>query len=343
MRFFISIVATVLTVATVSYVSAQKPTPTPTENDRFALAADYSRENRGVSVLVIKGDKIVFEDYQNGRTAETAWILASGTKSFTGVLLAAAVEDKLVKSFDEKVVDTITEWKGDKRKEQITLRHLLTLSSGLSAGQIGRVPTYADAVESPSVYEPGTRFEYGPVPFQVFGEVLTRKLKPNGETVLSYLKRRILDPIGMRYGNWRTFGGQPLLPQGASLTAREWAKFGLFLKDRGKWKGKQIVSSKLIDELSVGTKANPAYGLSFWLNKTGGSGPGGRAIGGAVDEITKNGIANNVSDLFMAAGAGNQRLYIIRSLDLVVVRQGAFGEWDDREFISLLLTGKRSI
>lgn len=342
MRFFKFTMATVLTVASVSYVLAQKPKPTPTEMERFELASAYSRQNRGVSVLVMKNDKVVFEDYQNGRTADTAWILASGTKSFTGVLLAAAIEDKLIKSFDEKVVETITEWKGDKRKEQVTLRQLLSLTSGLSAGQIGRVPTYAEAVKSPAIYEPGTRFEYGPVPFQVFGEVLTRKLKPKGETVLSYLKRRILDPIGMKYGNWRSFDGQPLLPQGASLTAREWAKFGLFLKDRGEWKGKQIVSSKLLDELSIGTKANPAYGVSFWLNKAGGSGPGGRAIGGAVDEITRNGIANNVTDLFMAAGAGNQRLYIIRSLDMVVVRQGAFGEWDDREFLSLLLTGQRS-
>lgn len=342
MRLHKLITAAVLTAASLTYASAQKPTPSPSEKQRFEMAAEYSRENRGVSVLVLKGDKIVYEDYQNGRTADTDWILASGTKSFTGVLLVAAIDDKLIKNFDEKVADTITEWKGDKRKEQITLRQLLSLTSGLSAGQIGRVPTYSEAVKSPSVYEPGTRFEYGPVPFQVFGEVLTRKLKPRDETVMSYLKRRILDPIGMKVGNWRMIDGQPLLPQGASLTAREWAKFGLLLKDRGKWKGKQILSAKLLDELSVGTKVNPAYGVSFWLNQTGGSGPGGRVIGSNARNSMKDGIANGISDLFMAAGAGNQRLYVIRSLDLVVIRQGAFGEWDDRVFIELLLTGKKT-
>ncbi|MBL8182072.1 MAG: serine hydrolase [Blastocatellia bacterium] len=342
MRLHKLITAAVLTAVSLTYASAQKPTPSPSEKQRFEMAADYSRENRGVSVLVMKGDKIVFEDYQNGRTVDTDWILASGTKSFTGVLLAAAIEDKLIMSFDEKVSDTITEWKGDKRKEQITLRQLLTLTSGLYAGQIGRVPSYSDAVKSSSVYEPGTRFAYGPVPFQVFGEVLTRKLKPRNETVMSYLKRRILDPIGMKVGNWRMVDGQPLLPQGAYLTAREWAKFGLLLKDRGKWKGKQILSAKLLDELSGGTKTNPAYGISFWLNQTGGSGPGGRAIGGSARNSMKDGIANGVSDLFMAAGAGNQRLYVIRSLDVVIVRQGAFGEWDDREFLEILLAGKRS-
>jgi len=233
------------------------------------MAADYSRASRGVSVLVMKGDKIVFEDYQNGHQADEPWLLASGTKSFSGVMLAAAIEDKLIKNFDEKVSETITEWKTDPRKSRITIRQLLSLTSGLDAGQIGRVPTYAEAIKVPATSEPGTHFEYGPVPFQTFGELMTRKLKPKNETVMSYLKRRILDPIGLNVGFWRMDNGQPLLPQGANLTAREWVKFGLFLKDGGKWKGKQIVAKKLLGKLIVGETANAAYGLTFWLNKKG--------------------------------------------------------------------------
>ena len=105
---------------------------------------------------------------------------------------------------------------------------------------------------------------------------MTRKLKPKNETVMGYLKRRILDPIGLEVAFWRWENGQPLPPRGASLTACEWVKFGLFLKNSGKWN----------------------------------------------------------------AGAGNQRLYIIASLDIVEVRQSAFGQWDDREFLSKLLLGK---
>ena len=107
------------------------------EQQRFRLAADYSRENRGLSVVVLKGDKIVFEEYQNGHSADRAWILASGTKSFSGVMLAAAIEDKLISGFDEKAADTITEWKGDARKSKITIRQVLSLTSGIEAGQIG--------------------------------------------------------------------------------------------------------------------------------------------------------------------------------------------------------------
>lgn len=314
--------------------------PAQTEKQRFDLAAAYSRANKGVSVLVMKGDKIIFEDYQNGATANTPNFLASGTKSFTGVILAAAIEDKLVSGFDEKVADTITEWKTDKRRSQVTIRQLLSLRSGIDAGQIGRVPTYQEAIDSPVMFDAGTHFEYGPVPFQIFGEIMTRKLKPKNETVMAYLRRRILDPIGLDVAFWRMQNGQPMLPQGASLTAREWVKFGLFLKNGGKWNGKQLVKKKLLDELVKGSDANPAYGISLWLNHPG-KDPRGRPIAkNAVTEISDNGIMDGAEDLFMAAGAGNQRLYIIPSLDLVVVRQGQFGKWDDREFLSRLILGK---
>lgn len=309
--------------------------PATTEQERFKLAAEYSKEHRGLSVLVMRGDKVLFEEYQNGHSADTPHMLASGTKSFSGVMLAAAIEDGLVKNFDEKVSDTITEWKTDKQKAGITVRQLLSLTSGIDAGQIGRVPSYSDAISSPFSYAAGTHFEYGPVPFQIFGELMTRKLKTKNEGVMDYLKRRILNPIGVNVAFWRSDNGQPLLPQGASLTAREWIKFGIFLKDGGKWKGKQIVKKKLLDELIIGSKANPAYGITFWLNHEG-QGPAG-------GETRRTGLSDEARDIYMAAGAANQRLYIIRSQDLVIVRQGRLDdEWDDREFLKRLLLGKTS-
>ncbi len=190
------------------------------EQERYKLAAEYSRQNCGLSVLVMKGGKIVFEEYQNGHWADKPWALFSATKSFTDVMLAAAIEDKLIKDFDEKVSDTITEWKNDKQKPKITIRQLLSLTSGIDAGQIGRVPTYSEAIDFSVSYDAGMHFEYGPVPFQVFGELMARKLKPKNESVMDYLKRRILDPIGLKAAFWRMSDGQPLLPQGASLTAR---------------------------------------------------------------------------------------------------------------------------
>lgn len=315
---------------------SQVPKPAA-EVERFKLAADYSREHLGLAMVVMKGDNIVFENYLVDSGKNLPWLLASGTKSFSGVMCAAAIEDKLISGFDEKVADTITEWKSDPRRSKITIRQLLSLTSGIDAGEILEVPTYADAILKPAKHDPGTHFEYGPVPFQVFGELMTRKLKPKNETVRGYLYRRILDPIGLKVSSWRTFDGQPLLPQGVTLKAREWIKFGQFLKNHGKWDGKQIIDAKLLDELVIGSKANPAYGLTFWLNAAGISPSGGER----KDLAAKNGENKQPgADVYMAAGAGNQRLYVIPSHDLVVVRFGAFGGYDDREFLSKLLLGK---
>lgn len=335
-KFVFAIVSSLLFFSFGCTVKAQNSRAL-SEQERYKLAAEYSAENRGRAVLVMKGDKIVFEDYENGHTDEMPWFLASGTKSFSGAMLAAAIEDKLIKNFDEKVSETITEWKNDKPKKDITLRQLLSLTSGIDAGQIGLVPDYTDAINFPVKSNAGERFEYGPVPFQIFGEVMRRKLAPKKQTVMDYLKKRILEPIGLKVFFWRTSDGNPLLPQGATLTAREWVKFGLLLKNGGKWNGKQIIGKKLLDELTVGSKANPAYGITFWLNREGKS-PAGMPTAMRVETVG----GEEVKDLYMAAGAGNQRLYIIPSKDLVIVRFGNFGKYDDREFLGRLIFGKNS-
>jgi len=351
MRYLITIIlisSFVLTGA--CSATAQKPATAAKSN--YQLAADYSAEARGLSVVIMKGDKIVFEEYQNGHSAATPHLLASGTKSFSGVMLAAAIDDGLIKSFDEKVSDTITEWKGDPQRAKITLRQLLSLTSGIDVGQNLRPPAYSSAAKNTSKYEPGEWFQYGPAPFQIFGEVMRRKLAAKNESVMDYLKRRIFNPIGLKTDRWTLQEGQPNLPSGAFLTAREWLKFGQMLKDGGKWNGKQIIKRSLLDELSKGSKANPNYALTFWLNRshTGKADvvdTTGRLRNIMGDEdvgttaISKNGIDKQIAnDLYMAAGAANQRLYIIPSLDMVIVRQGRMTRYDDRKFLSLLLTGK---
>lgn len=346
--FFIVLLSSLVIVSGCS-VNAQRPVAT---GSNYQLAADYSAEARGLSVVVLKGDKIVFEEYQNGHSANTPHLLASGTKSFSGVMLAAAIDDGLISEFDEKVSETITEWKGDPRRAKITFRQLLSLTSGIDVGQNLRPPAYSSAAKNTSKFEPGDKFQYGPAPFQIFGEVMRRKLASKNESVMDYLKRRIFDPIGLKTDRWTMQEGQPNLPSGANLTAREWIKFGQMLKDGGKWNGKQIIKKTLIDELSVGSNANQNYGLTFWLNRshTGKASiveTTGRLRNIMGDEdagttaISKHGIDKRLpNDLYMAAGAANQRLYIIPSLDLVIVRQGRMTKFDDRKFLSLLLTGK---
>ena len=332
------------------------------ELDNYKLAAEYSNNARGLSILVIKKGKVVFEEYHNGHSANTPHRLASGTKSFSGVILAAAIQDGLVESFDEKVSKTITEWKNDEKKSKITLRQILSLTSGVDAGRIGRPPVYSEAINYPVKFDAGTAFQYGPAPFQMFGEVMKRKLASKNETVLDYLKRRILNPIGLEIGDWKMQEGQPNLPSGASLTTREWAKFGQLLLNEGKWKGKRIVKKNLLKELTKGSDANPNYGITFWLNRSFNTQANVydnnprqrrdtrhrqtlRQILNRRSEtyrVSQNGFGKNLpNDIFVAAGAGKQRLYVIPSKKMVIVRQGRASRFRDRDFLNRLLFGKK--
>ena len=313
-----------LVTASAGRISAQ---PATTLN--VVAAAAYSYEQRGDAVLVMQRGKIVFEEYQNGFSASQPHLLASGTKSFGGALLVAAQADGLIASVDERVSDTILEWRGDPLKKEVTLRQLLSLTSGLVSKSADGVPSYAAATQLPIGGAVG--FAYGPAPFQVFGEVMRRKLQPSGQTVTQYLDRRVLQPIGLRVGAWtNAASGQPNLPSGASLTAREWIKYGQLLEQNGVWDNQAILRSDLLQTLFQGSKINPAYGLTFWLNAAG--------VGAGRNTDFSSGIAPAAPlDLVMAAGAGNQRLYIVPALDLVIVRFGRNAPYSDAEFMERLL------
>jgi CubicO group peptidase (beta-lactamase class C family) len=334
----------------------EPPSADPSRAAHHKLAAQYSAARQGISLLVMVEGKVVFEDYPNGGRGDRTHELASGTKSFCGELAAAAIADGLFKSWDEKLVLALPEWQDDPRRSKITLRHLLSLTSGIPGGAIARVPAYADAIASESVAEPGERFAYGPAPFQIFGECLRRKLaakakageKPEG--VFEYLERRVFEPIGLEHGFWRKDkDGKPHLPSGAALAAREWAKFGELVRLGGIWNGKEIVPQKLLDECFVGSRVNPAYGLSWWLNRPVDAATLRRVpmLRRAQDLVgEKHDLA---PDLVFAAGAGNQRLYVSRQLKLVIVRQatgilaalgGRREDFSDRELLSRLLLGR---
>lgn len=289
----------------------------------YARAADYLRKRGGKAMLVYEGKELVFEEHMNGHTAEKPHLLASGTKSFSGAMLVAAADDGLLE-FDEPVAKTITEWKDDPLKARVTLRHLLSLTSGIAGGETGAVPSYKAAVAGAQFrFAPGERFQYGPVPYQIFGEIMRRKLAPKSEDPLAYLERRIFNKIGLRYSLWREDADKmPNLPSGAFLTAREWAKFGHLVKQSGQWGNETILSKERLKQCFAGTKANPSYGLTFWLNP---SGPGPR-------------------DLVMAAGKGKQKLFIIPSLDRLIVQfADAEGKgYAERAFLSLAFGGKNS-
>lgn len=306
----------------------------------FAAAAAYSAERRGVSFLVMQGGRVLFEDYPRS-SADAAHELASGTKSFCGVLAAAMVQDGLL-SLDEACADTLTEWRDDPVRRAATLRTLLSLSSGVGGGSVGRPATYAASVAQPFAGAPGV-FRYGPAPFQVFGEIVRRKLAAAGRSddVLAFMDERLLRPAGVTHGPWRRQAGQPNMPSGAQFDARNWARFGAFVQGGCRVAGRAIVDEAALADCFRPTPANPGYGLTWWLLRPGLVPPSPRS---PIDSSAA--ALAGLPAVQMAAGAGNQRLYLIPDRDLVVVRQadgilaGMMGrgtDWSDAAFLRLVL------
>lgn len=294
----------------------------------FSAAARYSAEHAGDAVLIFRHDSLVLEEYQNGYDGTAPHQLASGTKAFTCVLAGLAQGDGLL-TLDEPVYRTLTEFAADSALRRLTIRQLLNLTSGLEVDASGRLAVQAG---------PGQRFAYSGTSFALFGMLLSRKL--NGEDLVAYLTRRVFMPIGITVGSWQRDGsGQPGLASGAALTARDWGALGLLLLHRGTWKGKSLVPRMALEECGKGSAANPGYGLGLWLNaaRPSKAAPAGVERAGATDHMLD--ARELPLDLWMAAGAGGQRLYILPSQGMVAVRFGhnTGPDYRDEVFLRLLL------
>src|SRR3989440_3133842 len=204
-----------------------------------ARAAAYSEKNRGFSMLVMQNGKTVFEHYANGGGSEMRCKIFSGTKSFWGIAALCAVRDGLIK-LDDRVADTITEWKTDPRKSQITIRQLLNQTDGIEPAPHLHSESIRDrnaaAVQLPLVAAPGSVFAYGPSHLQIFVEILRRKL--NGRSTVSYLQENVLSPLGLTSLDFKRDGrGNPLPATGFELSAREWARLGELVLGHGSYDG----------------------------------------------------------------------------------------------------------
>jgi hypothetical protein len=176
----------------------------------------------------------------------------------------------------------------------------------------------------------------------VFGVLLQRKRPDGAADPLEYLTRRIFEPIGLRVAEWsRDARGNPDLPSGAVLRPREWAKFGILVRDDGRWRGHSLVESEHLASCFVGSEVKPRYGLTFWLNVP--DGPDARPPASAAADAQGADIffPDGLEDLVVAAGSGNQRLYVIPSADLVAVRFGdPDRKWRDPDFLAQLMSGR---
>jgi len=310
-----------------------------------ARAARYSESRGGIAMLVMQNGHTIFEHYANGGMADGRFPIFSGTKSFWGIAALVAAQQGLL-PLDERVAETITEWRNDPLKSQITVRQLLNFTDGIEpAPQLHRESVRdrdAAAIRLTSIAPPGRVFTYGPSHLQIFAELLRRKL--NGRSTISFLNEHVLSPLGLSDLEFKKDRrGNPLPASGFELTAREWARFGELVLGRGAYHGRRIVSEKQLRQAFTGSAPNPSYGLTFWLNR---QAPRAREI-----DIEKEldlpwerarwidiCICKDAPpDMLVALGSGYQRLFVIPSLHALIVRQGRDAKFSDAHFLRLVL------
>jgi CubicO group peptidase (beta-lactamase class C family) len=267
-------------------------------------AVAYHERHKPQALVISRGGAIEVETYGGDFTAAKPHALYSGTKSFWGPLALIAQREGLLK-LDETAGVTFPSWSEDPVKRQVTIRHLLTLTAGIGFGGLGNaVPVYEKALAVQLKDRPGTRFTYGGIPLQVFGAILSEKLKALKMTPHEYLHAKVLEPAGVGIDNWRKLadGTQPL-PTGAFLTARNWLAYGRYV----------LAHRDGFAECFTGTGSNPRYGLCWWLAPPGAP-----------------------SDTVYASGSGGQALYVIPSAKLVVTRFGGGGSFKHEAFLKRL-------
>jgi CubicO group peptidase (beta-lactamase class C family) len=323
-------------------------------NASCEAAQKYSAARGGLSLLVMRGDEIVYEAYSNGYGSDRIASIFSGTKGFWCLVAIAAEQDGIL-DLDEPVKNTISEWQNEPDKAAIRIRNLLNFTAGIEPVFALHGKTIADrngySIRRPAVEGPGQSFMYGPSQLQVFSEVLRRKLLRRHLTPRLYLTRRILRPLGIGDVDFREDAeGNPLLASGFKLSTRQWLRLGILVLHKGKYGHRQIVPSELIGECFRGTRANPMFGMGFWLNRT--------ANDPFVREVDVEKMLDipwqrqdwhhdclcrdAPRDLIAAIGSHYQRMFIIPSMNVIIVRQGREASFSDARFLRLILGEEQS-
>ncbi len=281
----------------------------------------YARAQNSCALLVVRRGRILLERYWCGmdhRSKVNAWSMA---KTVTALAVGAAEARGFIRSVDQPVETWLTEWAGDPRGK-ITLRQLLQMTSGLRMGNMIRIHLGEDAagaaLDTPLVIEPGSEFRYNNVNTLLLSLIVQRA---SGMRYADFLSRAIWKPLGAADAAvWLDRqGGTPKTYCCLLTTARDWARVGLLLLHRGRAGDVQVVPATWVDQMLTPSALEENYGFQIWL---GYSRPPCRFGDWSEPFAT--------TDTFMLVGRDEQRVYVVPSHELVVVRIGHRAErWDD--------------
>jgi CubicO group peptidase (beta-lactamase class C family) len=297
---------------------------------QMAPAQTYSDQHGGRALLVWKNGALVYETYGGGDSKSTRFETFSMHKSILGLAYGAAIADGVIGSLDDPAGKYLSAWQNDPRGK-ITIRELLTMESGLRFYSFndpvnmelatGNEVTKA-VLAAPQDKPPGTEFQYNNVSAQIAGTILDRALKKAGRgDYASFVSSVLLKPLGAGDAHlWLEHpGGEPRYFGEFQMGARDWLRVGIMIDQHGRFAGKQVLPADWIGQVFSPSKLNPNYGLLTWIGS-----PWQRyfSYGPAIPVRMSHEKPYLAKDLVFFDGFGGERVYVMPSLDLVVVRIG---------------------
>lgn len=274
---------------------------------------NYLQLKKTKGFIILKNGKIVIEKYFNGHSQNKKWTWFSAAKSLTATAIGIA-QDEGILNMNNKTSDYLGEnWSvlPTNKQDLITVKHHLSMSTGLKDNVGDAVPwmcTWPICIEYTA--DAGTRWAYHQGAFILLQDMLTQNTGMNFST---YIKEKISDKIGMQ-GTW----SKATFLNIYSSDTRSMAKFGLLALNKGTWNNETIVSKGYFSKMvNTSQNMNKAYGYLWWLN-----GKESFMDTGSQNLISGSLIPNAPNDMFAALGAQDQKIYVIPSKNMVVVRCG---------------------
>jgi CubicO group peptidase (beta-lactamase class C family) len=281
---------------------------------------EYLDASGTTAFLVIHDDRLLYERYFDGYDESSIHTSFSMAKSFASALVGIAIDEGHINSVNEPITNYIPELlEKDERFESITIRHLLTMSSGIKYEEGGDLPWSEEADDTKTYYatdlrklalensriegKPGEYFEYNNYNPLLIGMILERA---TGMSISRYLQQKLWKPMGMEAdGSWSldsTSTGFEKMESGVNARARDFARFGMLFAREGRWEGRQLISRGWVEESTrAATSTDPSldYQYFWWVN-------------------TPEGETYH----FSARGNYGQYIYVAPEKDLVIVRLG---------------------
>jgi len=329
----------VVGAAELGFIPTDEPT---TLAIKFLTDAEtLATKTRSVALLVWHRGALRYEKYWSPFDANTRTNPNSMHKTVLALAIGAAVTDGVIPSLDSKASRWLTEWQSDARRD-ITIEDLLRMHSGIELPRFGTWKAtklllgsnLPDAVLSlGSTRAPRKYFEYNNASSQLLLMLLERA---TGQRYADYLSTRLWQPLGAAEAAlW--MDREQGMPRGFCClfaSARDWLRVGLLLDADGKVGERQLVASEWVQAMKTPSATNPNFGMHLWL----GSPPEKERKYNDYSVKAFHSEKFLADDIYYIDGFGGQRVYVVPSRELIVVRTGVSQlDWDDAPLINTII------